>query len=115
METPSSPAESRLVRLHSAGPQVLPGGGWQLGGAAPALDLAGTAYGTQAALQALDVWLSDVDSLSPGTLYGAVVASWSHVAGLGWRPASVVDGAGPGMIVPLMRLGNRELEVATAG
>jgi hypothetical protein len=108
---PSVPAASRLARLDAAGILALPGGGWRLGGAALALDLTGTGYDTKAELQALDVRFSDADTPFPATLYGALVGTWSHAAGLGWQPATVVEDAGPGLLLPLMRPANWELAV----
>jgi hypothetical protein len=110
-DAPAAPAASRLVRLDGAGILALPAGGWRLGGAALALDLTGTEYDAKAALQALGVHFSDADAPFPGALYGAVAGSWAHAAGLGWRPATGVDDAGPGLLVPLMRPGNWELAV----
>jgi len=94
----------------TTGPQIIQSV-WRLGDVVLDLDFTGTSYDTKAECQVVGLRFSDADTPFPDTLVVTTSAGgWTHVAGEGWQPSSLTADNGPGIIVPLMRPGNWELE-----
>ena len=83
---------------------------WLLGETVLDLDFTGTDYDTKAKCQAVGLRFSDSDTPFPSTLVKTIADGWTHSAGNGWQGSSTAQNQGPGIIIPLMRPGNWELE-----
>lgn len=95
-----------------------PAAEWRIGSQVLNLDFSGTAYDTKSECNAVGLRFSDSDTPFPTALADAVAGTWTHVAGKGWRPDSSADDQGPGILIPLARPGQWELELTvnrTAG
>lgn len=83
---------------------------WRIAEIVLDLDFTGTDFDTKTECQAVGLRFSDSDTPFPGTLRVTIGDGWSHSAGNGWLPTSTVQNQGPGILIPLVRPGNWELE-----
>ena len=76
------------------------------------LDFTSTDYDTKAeCTAAVGMKFSDSDTPFPTKFWSTTSGSWSHSASNGWSPSSTITNQGPGILFPLNRDSNFEIDV----